>query len=321
VAEVLVLSPSFGVWSESPERLLREAGVRVRRPAARGPLTGAQVATEVGDADALIVGLDDVDAVAIAAGPRLKVIAKHGVGCDNIDVAAATGRGIAVTNAPGANTQAVADLVMGLLLGLTRQVLAAHASVLAGRWETFHGPELGGRTLGIVGFGRIARAVAERARAFGMTCLAHDPYVPAPVVRAAAAEPVELALLLERSDVVTLHVPGAGTPLIGADELARMRPGAYIVNAARGDLVDERAVAAALADRRLGGYAADAFSAEPPVGSPLLGAPNVLLTPHIAAFTDRANERTGVTVVEDILAVLAGGAAQHPVTEPTGRPA
>jgi len=168
--------------------------------------------------------------------------------------------------------------------------------------------------LGVFGFGRVGQGVAHRARAFGMTCVAHDPHVPAAVVGSVAAEPVDLATLLARSDVVTLHVPGTGTPLIGREELARLRPGAYLVNAARGDLIDETAVVEALSAGRLAGYAADAFRDEPPVGSPLLGAPNVLLTPHIGAFTDRANERTGITVVEDIPAVLAGGVARHPVS-------
>jgi D-3-phosphoglycerate dehydrogenase len=316
MAEVLVLSPSFGQWSTKPGQLLEQAGITTRRPVAKSPLSSAELQAEVGNADALIVALDDVDAAVIAAAPNLKVIAKHGVGVDNIDVAAATQAGVVVVNAPGTNSSAVADLVMGLLLAVQRHIIDAHLSLLAGRWDRFHGPELAGKTIGICGFGRIGREVAARAAGFSMDVVAYDPYLDADAFASAGvrqASSVE-ALVVE-ADVLTLHLPGGGDrPLLDEGMLARLKPGAVLINAARGDLVDEHAIAKALESGALGGYGADAFSTEPPTGSPLLTAPNVVLTPHIGAFTDRANELMGTCVVSDIIAVLDGQVPRHQVT-------
>lgn len=316
MAEVLVLSPSFGQWSTKPGQLLEQAGITVRRPVAKSPLSSAELQAEVGNADALIVALDDVDDAAIAAAPNLKVIAKHGVGVDNIDVAAATRAGVVVVNAPGTNSSAVADLVMGLLLAVQRHIIDAHLSLLAGRWDRFHGPELAGKTIGICGFGRIGREVAARAAGFSMDVVAYDPYLdPDAFASAGARQASSVEALVAQADVLTLHLPGGGDrPLLDEDMLARLKPGAVLINAARGDLVDEAAVAKALESGALGGYGADAFSTEPPTGSPLLSAPNVVLTPHIGAFTDRANELMGTAVVRDIIAVLDGRTPSHQVT-------
>ncbi|MFB9620396.1 phosphoglycerate dehydrogenase [Brooklawnia cerclae] len=313
--EVLILSPSFSQWSDRPLRTLREAGVSVRYPEASSPLSSRQVREELGGADAVIVALDELDAAAISAGRNLKVIAKHGVGVDNIDVGRAALGGITVVNAPGMNSTAVADLVMGLLLALQRKIVDAHNSLLEGRWERFHGPELVDRTMAILGFGRIGHEVAKRAHGFGMRVIAYDPFLaPAEFERAGVERCEEIDAALAEADVVTLHLPSTGTgPLLGGEAIGRMKPGAVLVNAARGDLVDEDAVVAALRDGALAGYAADAFAVEPPVGRPLLTAPNVVFTPHIGAFTDHANELMGMSVVEDILAVLSGRAPRHPV--------
>ncbi|WP_432564206.1 phosphoglycerate dehydrogenase [Kineococcus sp. SYSU DK003] len=315
-AEVLVTTPSFGQFSPEPWAAVADLGLSVRRPVRPHPLSAEHLAEEVGDADALVVGLDRVDAQVLAAGRRLRVVAKHGVGTDNIDVQAATARGITVVNAPGGNSDAVADLTVGLVLALARDILAAHRSVVAGRWERFSGPQLSGRTVGIVGFGRIGQAVARRFAGFGSRLLAHDPYVDPAVVAAAGAEPVGLPTLFRTADVVTLHLPGSpGGPVVDRDVLAGMPPGTLLVNAARGDLVDTAAVCAALEDGHLGGYAADAFSTEPPAGDdPLLRAPRTVLTPHIGAFTDAANAAMGVTVVQDVARVLGGLPPRHPVT-------
>lgn len=312
MGEILVLTPSFGQHSGEPWAILEEGGAVVRKPRRPHPQSSSQLVEEIGDAEALIVGLDEVDAAAIEAGPRLRVIAKHGVGVDNIDVAAARERGIVVVNAPGSNSGAVADLVMGLLLASARQLLAAHDSLVAGRWERFFGPELHGATLGIIGFGRIGQEVARRAHGFSMDVCATDPYVPEEIMREAGVRPVSLDRCFAEARFLTLHLPG-GERVVTAERLATMPPGGYVVNAARGDLVDERAVADALHAGRLGGYAADAFAQEPPVGSPLLTAPRTLLTPHIGAFTDRANQVMGSMVARDVLRVLRGEDPMHPV--------
>ena len=269
----------------------------------------------VADIDAWIVrGATKVTRRLIDAAPRLRWIGRAGAGLDNIDVAAAKARGIEVLNVPGANAVAVAELVFGLLLALLRHLPEADASVRRGEWDKsrFMGRELRGKTLGIAGLGKIGSAVAQRARAFEMTCLGHDPLVDAAASRARGAEPVPLNALLTRSDIVTLHVPI--TPetkgMIGAAQIARMPRGAILVNAARGGLVDEGALLAALESGALSGAALDVLADEPPKGSPLLGHPRVVVTPHIGAATVEAQEAVGEEIVKLILARMAGAPAK-----------
>jgi D-3-phosphoglycerate dehydrogenase len=261
------------------------------------------------EADGLIVGQLAVGGDLIAAAPGLRVIAVHGVGVDGIELEAARRHGVVVANVPGANHEAVADLTLCLLLALTRRVVEASAATRAGRWERFVGVELGGRTLGIVGLGRVGRAVAVRAAAFGMTLIAHDPFVEAP------PEEVELTTLddlLTRADAVTLHAPGDRL-LLGAAELARMKPGALLINTARGALVDEAALHAALASGRLGGAGLDTFAVEPPAGSPLLALDNVIATPHMGGHTREAIARMSLAAARSVVAVLEGGEPSHRV--------
>jgi D-3-phosphoglycerate dehydrogenase len=315
VGTVLVSTPSFGTRSDAPWAALAEEGLVARTDTDRHPLSASDLAEVIGVADALIVGLDRVDDRVLAAAPALRVVAKHGVGVDNIDLAAAAARGVTVVNAPGSNTGAVADLTFALLLATVRQIVPAHAATAAGRWQRFYGPELGGRTLAVIGFGRIGQAVARRARGFDMTVIAHDPYVPAERIAELVAQPLPLDECLRRADVVSLHLPATGgPPLLDAGRLALMKHGAYLINTARGDLVEEPALADALAAGRLAGAGLDAFAAEPPSGSPLLTAPNVVLTPHMGAFSDDANAAMGTTVVRDIARVLRGEQPRHPVT-------
>lgn len=314
--EVVVLSPSFGRWSSEPAQVLREAGLRVRSAARGRPLTSAEVRAELPGAAALVVGLDPIDEAVIEEAARLgelRVIAKHGVGVDNIDVAAAARAGIPVVNVPALNSGAVADLVLGLMLALLRRIPEAQEGLRAGDWPVLAGPELGELTVGIAGFGRIGRAVARRLAGFEAQLAAYDPFLPEEAFgEARRAETLEE--LLATSDLVTLHLPGGQDgPVIDRAALAAMRPGAYLVNAARGDLVDEQAVADALASGHLAGYAADAFRREPPLGSPLLEAPNTLLTPHMGAFTRATNARMGVSAARSILAALAGEPLDHEV--------
>ncbi|QYN38106.1 phosphoglycerate dehydrogenase [Pseudonocardia sp. DSM 110487] len=311
---VLVSTPSFGARSNAPWATLEEEGLVVRTDTERHPLSAADLAEVVGDADALIVGLDRVDARVLAAAPSLRAVAKHGVGVDNIDVAAAAARGVTVLNAPGSNTGAVADLAFALLLATVRHIVPAHTATAAGRWERLYGPELAGRTLAVIGFGRIGQAVARRAAGFDMTVVAHDPFVPDERIAQLGGHPLPLDECLRRADAVTLHVPGTGgAPLLDAERIALLKPGAYLVNTARGDLIDERALADALTSGRLAGAGLDAFATEPPSGSPLLTAPNVVLTPHMGAFSDDANAAMGTTVVRDIARVLRGERPHNPV--------
>jgi D-3-phosphoglycerate dehydrogenase / 2-oxoglutarate reductase len=261
-----------------------------------------------------------VDAALIAAGSNLRVVARAGVGLDNIDVGAARAAGLVVLNAPDGNTVAAAEHTLALLLAVARRIPAADASLKSGEWtrSRFAGVELRGRTLGIVGLGRIGMAVAERARAFGMTIVGHDPFVPAAVAAARGIEPLGLPELLDRADVVTVHVPL--TPetanLIDAAAIDRLRPGAIVLNVARGGIVDEAALAAALADGRVAGAGIDVYEHEPPVGSPLLTAANTVLTPHIAASTAEAQVAVGIEIAERVIAALEALPAETPAADP-----
>jgi D-3-phosphoglycerate dehydrogenase len=272
-------------------------------------LSEEQLIPLVADVDAWVVrSATQVTRRLVDAAPRLRWIARAGAGLDNIDVAAAKERGIAVLNVPGANSVAVAELVFALLLALFRQIPEADASLRRGAWEKarFKGRELRGKTLGIVGLGRIGRAVAQRARAFEMTVVGHDPLVADADARAAGVEPLPLDDLLVRADIVTLHVPA--TPqtrgMIGAAQLARMPRGAVLVNAARGGLVDEAALHAALVSGALGGAALDVFETEPPGASPLLTLPNVVATPHLGASTVEAQDAVGEEIARLLVAAM-----------------
>jgi D-3-phosphoglycerate dehydrogenase len=277
------------------------------------------------DYDALIVRSQvQVDAGMVAAGARLQVIGRAGVGVDNVDLEAATRAGITVVNAPTGNTIAAAEHTLALLYGVARRIAAADASVRRGEWKraAFTGLELRGRTLGIVGLGKIGQAIAARARAMEMTVLAADPFVTPEQAAHHGVELVSFDDLLARSDVVSVHVPltRATRGLIAKPELARMKPGAILLNVARGGVIDEAAVAAALSDDRLGGAGIDVFEAEPPVGSPLLDAPNTLLTPHLGASTAEAQVAVAEEVADQVLEVLAGRSARYAVNAPLVTP-
>ncbi|MGI9096833.1 MAG: hydroxyacid dehydrogenase [Candidatus Limnocylindrus sp.] len=261
-------------------------------------------------ADALVVRSQvRVDAALIAAALHLRVIGRAGVGTDNIDGPAAAAREITVVNAPSGNTIAAAEHTMALLLGIARNIAPADRSMRDGAWErkALQGFELSGKSIGIVGFGRVGRAVATRAAAFGMIPLAHDPVVGAAEITAAGVTPLTLNELLARADVVTLHAPAArdAAPLIGAREIALMRRNAVLINVARGALVEEAALAAALASGAIAGAAIDVFNSEPPVGSPLLSAPRTLLTPHLGASTAEAQVAVAVEMAERMILALS----------------
>jgi D-3-phosphoglycerate dehydrogenase len=287
----------------------------------RPGLTPAQYAAMVPDYDALVVRSQvQVDAALIAAGRRLVVIGRAGVGVDNVDLEAATRAGIVVVNAPTGNTIAAAEHTLALLYAVARRIAAADASVRRGEWKRsqFNGVELRGKTLGIVGLGKIGQAIAMRARAMEMTVLAVDPFVSGEQAGHHGVELVEFEALLERSDAITLHVPlnRATSGLIGAPELARMKPGAFLLNVARGGLVDEAALAEALHAGHLGGAGIDVYEKEPPLGSPLLGAPNTVLTPHLGASTAEAQILVAEEVAAQILDVLDGRSARYAVNAP-----
>jgi D-3-phosphoglycerate dehydrogenase / 2-oxoglutarate reductase len=273
----------------------------------KGP---ALVAALQGVHGVLVRGATKVTADVLAGAPDLRAVVRAGTGLDNVDVAAARARGVFVSNTPAANAVSVAELVFGLLLALERHLGPASGDLSRGVWEKtkYAGRELAGRTLGLVGFGRIGREVAARARAFGMPVAAHDALLPTWPEEFAWVMSAGLDELLARADVVSLHVPL--TPetrgMIGAGALARMKPGAILVNCARGGIVDETALAAALRAGHLRGAALDVFETEPPPADhPLLTLPNVIATPHLGASTAEAQNRAGMEAVEILARALA----------------
>ena len=289
--------------------LLRKAGHEVV------DLAGAsreRLLEALADADALLVrSATKVDAVLLEAAPRLTVVGRAGVGVDNVDVPAASARGVLVLNSPTGNVVSAVEHTFAVLLALLRRVPEAAASMAAGRWEKskFLGSELAGKTVGIVGLGQVGSRVASRARAFEARVIAHDPFLPLVKAQEMGVPLVALDSLLEQSDVVTLHSTASekGRALIGRDEIARMRPGAVLVNVARGSLVDRAALYEAISQGRLAGAALDVFDPEPPdPNDPLLKLPNVVATPHLGASTVEAQERVSIQTVEALLAALAG---------------
>ena len=306
VRRVLVSDP---LSARAIEMLRAEPGLAIDE---RRGLGESDLLPLVTDIDAWIVrGATKVTRRLIDAAPRLRWVARAGAGLDNIDVAAARERGIGVLNVPGANAVAVAELVFGLLLGLMRHIPTADASVRRGEWDKskLMGRELRGKTIGIVGLGKIGRGVAQRARAFEMTCVGSDPLLPDDAIRAWSVEPLPLDDLIPRADVLTLHVPlSAETKgMISADRLARLPRGAILVNAARGGLVDEAALLAALDSGAIAGAALDVFANEPPGDSPLARHPRVVATPHIGAATVEAQEAVGEEIVRLLLGKMAEG--------------
>ncbi|MBI3975611.1 MAG: phosphoglycerate dehydrogenase [Armatimonadetes bacterium] len=306
---VLITARSVVEVGAEPLARLRQAGVEIIQTFGERPLRDAELAELVGAIDGIIAGLDQVGPLTLQrAVPRLKVVARNGVGIDTVDVSTATHLGIAVTNAPGVNTEGVADLVFGLMIGVARHLVEADRSVRDGRWARVLGTELYGNCLGLVGFGRIARTVARRAGGFEMRVLAVDTAPDEAAARRLGVQLTSLDAVLAEGDFVSIHVPLAEDTrqLIGEPQLRRMRPTAYLINTARGGIVDEAALARALQEGWIAGAACDVFEQEPPVGSPLLAAPRLLLTPHIGAHTTEATMRGAAVAVENLLTALRG---------------
>jgi D-3-phosphoglycerate dehydrogenase len=287
--------------------------------------TNGELADIIGDYDAIVIrSATKLTADLIERAERLRVIGRAGVGVDNVDVDAATRRGIVIANAPESNIVSAAEHTIGLLVALARNVPQAHAALIQGRWERsrWAGVELADKTLGVLGFGRIGQQVARRAIGLQLNVLAHDPFVSRERFRELGVERAESAEeVFARAEFLTLHLPlteetrGA----IGREAIAAMKDGVRIVNAARGELVDEDALAEALRSGKVAGAALDVFSEEPYTG-PLLGFDNVVVTPHLAASTAEAQDRAGVIVAEQVAAALEGGLVTYAVNIPAIRP-
>jgi len=275
----------------------------------------------VGDYDALVVRSETkVTAAVIEAGKKLQVVARAGIGVDNIDLDAATGAGIAVVNAPTGNTVAAAEHTVALMLALSRNIPAAHRSMKDGEWKrsAFMGVEVRNKTLGVIGLGRVGSEVVRRAQSFAMNLVAYDPFVAPDYAHRLGVELLSFEELLDQSDFITLHTPLTENSrnLISTKELDRMKPDARLINVARGELIDEEALLAALNDGKLGGVALDVFAKEPPGPNPLLDHPKVVITPHLGASTQEAQREVAVEAAEQVLTVLNGEPARNTVNAP-----
>jgi len=280
---------------------------------APGQMSRAEVLAAIPDADALIIrSATKADAELLSASTRLKIIARAGVGVDNVDVARASEMGIAVVNTPDGNTIATAEHAFGLMLALARHIPQGHHSLQNGNWDrkSFVGVELRGKTLGIIGFGRIGRAIAKRAVAFEMHVIAYDPYIPTDIAADLGVTMVSLDDLYARSDFITLHslITDETRGMINKATIAKMKPGVRIINAARGALINEADLAEALKSGHVAGAALDVYAEEPPPADhPLIGLPNVIDTPHLAASTDDAQIAVAVEAAHLVVDALLKG--------------
>lgn len=313
---VLVTPTSFGRGDPRLRAELEAAVGEVIYNSTGRPLTSAEVAALLPGCDGYIAGLDTIDAAALAAADRLKVIARYGAGVDNVDLETARRRGIVVTNTPGANAVSVAELTIGLMLALLRNIPCAHERTRAGEWPRLEGLSLEGRTVGLLGLGAVGKQVARRLQGFDCTVLAHDPQPDEAFARKHGVALCSRDELIAASDLLSLHLPllPATRGLVDAAFLSRMKRGACLINTARGELVDEEALAAALRAGHLRGAALDTFTQEPPGSdNPLLALPQVIVTPHMGAHSDSAIRAMGWAALRECLAVLRGEEPRHRV--------
>lgn len=306
--KVLITPTSFLKNPEAKAMAEAFADEIVYNPQSR-PLEAEEILALLDGVDGYIAGLDYITADVIRRAPAsLKVISRYGAGVDRVDLEAAKERGIAVTNTPGTNAVAVCELAFGLMLSLARSIPRLNSAVKKGEWPRNDGTELAGKTLGIVGFGAIGKNLATRARAFGMRVVAFDPYFDQAFASQHGVEQKTLDETMELADFLSLHVPLTKETkyMIGEQAIARMKKGAFIINTARGGLVDEAAAASALRSGQLGGIGLDAYEVEPVTDSPLLGLDHVVMTPHTGAHTNEAIAGMGIMAAQNLIDVLSG---------------
>lgn len=306
--KIVVTPTSFQSASnkEAVELLEKFADEIVYNPYGR-PLDGNEIISLTAGADGVIAGLDTFDRETLSRAPAsLKVISRFGVGCDRVDLACAREKGIIVTNTPGVNSQAVADLAFGLMLSVARSIPALHRQVIGGGWPRYTGTELYGKTLGILGLGAIGKAVSVRGKGFSMRILAYDPFFDESFAVKHGVEQASFNQVIEESDFISIHLPlnEQTQNCISREAIGRMKDGAILVNTARGGIIDESAAYDALLSGKLGGLGLDAFNREPPVSNPLFTLDNVVATPHTGAHTREAVSGMGILSVQNLIQVL-----------------
>lgn len=306
---------TFGIFDTTGLERLEAAGCTVRINPYGRPLTGEEIVNLAYDCDAIILGNDHLEATTMDRLPRLRLIARHGAGCDGIDFAEAMSRGITITNTPGANREETADLTFALILDLARMITQTVTQLKSGVWNKIPGRSLYGKTIGIIGVGAIGMAVAARAMGFGMDILGYD-IIQRPEASRYGLLYTSLDELLAKSDIVTIHAPltSATRNLLGAREFRHMKEGALLINTARAGIVRESALERSLTSGHLGGYAVDVYENEPPALPKVYEMPNVLTTPHIGSSTLEANRRMGDMVADNIIAFKDGKEPPNRVT-------
>lgn len=308
-AHLLVTPTSFGKNDPRLKTELEALTRSVTYNSSGKPLSSNEVADLLQDVDGYIAGLDVIDRSALAKADELKVISRYGVGVDNVDLEAAIEKGIVVTNTPGANSVSVAELALGLILALARQIPGAIQAVREGGWPRLNGVSLEDKTIGILGLGAIGKQLARRLAGFDCHILAYDPFADTAFAAANGITLESIDAVIAKSDFISLHLPllPETRRLVNAEFLAHMKGGAFLINTSRGEVVDETALLHALESGHLGGAGLDAFTVEPPdPANPLLQLPQVLATPHLGAHTDGATSNMGWFAMNDCLAVLRG---------------
>jgi D-3-phosphoglycerate dehydrogenase len=314
--KVLVTATNYSLLCVEAKRLLEEGGCEIIENRVGRPHTFEELVPLVGDIDGVVAGVDTWDEEVFKLAPRLKAIARFGVGVDNIDLAKAKEYGVRVTNVPGGNANAVAELTVGLLLSLIRSLPALHQSARRGYWDRRVGEELAGKTVGLLGFGNIAQMVAKKLKGFDVSIIAYDKYPNAAKAEELGVELVASDEVLARGDIVSMHLPSLKETryMMNDEQFAKMKPGAYFINTARGALVDERALYRALEKRTIAGAAIDVYETEPvSADNPLFQLDNIITTPHTAAETAETYHRVGLVTAQALLDVFAGKEPANPV--------
>ncbi|EEF57761.1 phosphoglycerate dehydrogenase [Pedosphaera parvula] len=315
--KVVITAPPIEKVGQNAVALLKAAGCEVVNSAILGSPGSEDVLKIIKDADAVIAGVEkySADVFSVPETKRLKLISRWGVGFDAIDVTSATREGILITYTPGMTDESVADYTMGLLLALVRRIIDGYETMSKGLWQPAWGHDMNGKTLGILGYGRIGQAVARRAKGFGLELIAHDPHPPMGTDQF-GTQFVSFNELLERSDYLSLHatLTSSTRDLIGEAQLQKMKPSAYLINAARGPLVNEQALIRALNEGWIAGAALDAFTVEPlPVDHPFRRTPNLLLSPHQASSSRESGELISLATAQAVLDLMAGKKPKMPL--------
>lgn len=314
--KVLVLSLSFCEYglNDKPGKMLKDANIELVVNTSGKKYLEKDTLPIIDQFDGVITGADPVTAEVIRKGKNLKIIAKNGVGYDNIDVQVATQNGIYVTTTPGAVEQTVADTTMGLMINLARNITLGDRSIRKGGWERLRGTEVWEKRLGIIGLGTIGKNVAHRAKGFNMEILAYDPFMDLDYCKKHEISSVGLDQIFETCDYITIHclLNESTRHLVNSERLGKMKPGAFLINTSRGGVVEEKALAEVLRERKIAGAALDVFETEPlPKDSPLFDLDNIILIPHIAGYSHDVTIKAGVMVAESVLAALKGEVPPH----------